>query len=176
MRFDPEYIDLTSPMTMIPAQPPSPLSGHGSVYLAGPVTGLSYGQARYGWRAQFAHMLIPGIRVLSPMRHENATFSEIAATDASNFKHKAKAIYQKDMLDIRRADVLFANLLNAGGVCAKGTLVEIGAAWAMGKFIVAAVEPDSLHDYPFVTEPAGAVVATLEDAASVINSLLSEGI
>ena len=39
------------------------------VYLSGPITGLTYGEARYTWREEFAKKA-PGIRVLSPMRHE----------------------------------------------------------------------------------------------------------
>lgn len=147
----------------------------GAVYLAGPVTGLTYTQARYGWRKYVAQRLLPGIAPLSPMRHEHATFSEIAAEDPEFFRQRAKAIFNKDMLDIRRSDVVLVNLLGTTQ-CAKGSLVEIGAAWALGKFIVVVVEPGTLHDYPFVTEPAGAVVTSLDDAIDMINSLLSEGI
>src|SRR5687767_10697857 len=51
----------------------------GSVYLSGPITGETYTAARYGWRKYVADRLAPGIKVLSPMRHEGH-LAEITAT------------------------------------------------------------------------------------------------
>ena len=42
----------------------------GKVYLAGPISGLSYEEARYGWRSEILGMIDGDIDVLSPMRQE----------------------------------------------------------------------------------------------------------
>ena len=39
-----------------------------TVYLAGPITGLTYSAARHGWREHFAEMLPAHILPVSPMR------------------------------------------------------------------------------------------------------------
>lgn len=152
--------------------------GSGSVYLAGPITGLSYREARFGWRKYVADRLSPGIQALSPMRHEGH-LSEVQGGlrdhYPDHFFSKSKVLFQKDMLDIKRADVVLVNFLDAVET-AKGTLVEIGVAYAWDKFVVVVVSPGSLHDYPFVTEPASAVLHDLDEAITIINSLLSEGI
>lgn len=152
--------------------------GSGSVYLAGPITGLTYLDARFGWRKYVADQFNRGITVLSPMRHEGH-LSEVQGGLKKNypdhFFSKSKVLFQKDVLDIRRADVVLVNLLGAKEA-SKGTLVEIGMAYAWDKFIVVVVEPGAIHDHPFVTEPASAVLHSLDEAIEIINSLLSEGV
>src|SRR5579859_5285939 len=48
-----------------------PMPSPKSIYLAGPITGLPYGEARNGWREAFAGMMAaqsPHIECFSPMR------------------------------------------------------------------------------------------------------------
>lgn len=156
------------------------------VYLSGPITGLDYGNARYGWRKEFADRMGEGIEVLSPMRHEGhlaemKTKMSVEALKAFEkeknhiFSHP-KMIVSKDMLDIEQCDLVVVNLLGAEKP-SQGTIWEMGYAKGKGKQIVVIRQGnDSVHTSPFVTEPVNVVVDNLEDAINITNSLLSTGI
>lgn len=148
------------------------------VYLSGPITGLTYKEARFGWRQQFADQLAPGITVLSPMRHEGH-LAEIKGKLAKEypehlFSHP-KMIVSKDLLDIDMSDIVVANFLGAKKPSI-GTVSEMGYAYAKGKTIITIMEKGSIHDHPFVTELSSAVVNNMDDALAIVNSLLSEGV
>lgn len=148
------------------------------VYLSGPITGLTYAAARFGWRKEFADRLAPGITVLSPMRHEGH-LAEVKGKLAKEypehlFSHP-KIIVSKDLLDIDMSDIVVANFLGAKKPSI-GTVSEMGYAKAKGKTIVTILEEGNVHNHPFVTELSNAVVGTLDDALTIVNSLLSEGV
>lgn len=157
------------------------------VYLSGPITGLPYTIARYGWRRDFVMMLDKGIEVLSPMRHEghlaelkdeNMTDEVLADFQKRNghiFSHP-KMIVAKDLLDIKMSDIILVNFLGATTV-SKGTIHEMGYAQALGKTIIMVMEPSgNPNDGPFQRESASATVTSLHDASLIINSLLSRGL
>lgn len=151
----------------------------GTVYLSGPITGLGYGETRFGWRQEVACKLNPAIKVLSPMRHEGH-LSEISGEMREGItKHYfsgAAAIVGKDKLDIQRSDIIFVNLLGAKAI-SKGTIAEIGMGFALGKSIVLVIEDTgNIHDAPFIFVPAMLRLNNLADAIEATNSLLSEGI
>lgn len=156
------------------------------VYLSGPITGLTYKDARFGWREKFQNMLEDSIVVLSPMRHEGhlAEMKKVPI-EPSNlpthlFSHP-KMIVTKDFLDIEQCTIMVVNLLGAKKV-SQGTLIEYGYATAKGKTIITiaegldAVSIDKVHNTPFLGVISDVVVPTLKDAAIITNSLLSEGV
>ena len=153
----------------------------GRVYLSGPILGETYESARYGWRKLVALQLLPGIQVLSPMRHEGhlaehtGPINNDIIDSPTHFFAGAKIIVEKDMLDIRRCDLVLVNLLGATKVSI-GTVSEMGMAFAMDKTIITVIEPDNIHQHPFVTETSSLVLDNLDDAIYAINSLLSVGI
>lgn len=151
------------------------------VYLSGPITGLTYQDARYGWRSIFAKLLDIDITVLSPMRHEG----HLAEMKGKSIQpdnlpdglfSQSKMIVTKDFLDIRSSDIMVVNFLEATRV-SEGTLIELGYAAAMGVTIIIIQQPapTNVHRSPFLGE-LGIVVNTLEEAATIVNSLLSEGV
>lgn len=150
-----------------------------TVYLAGPITGLTYEDARFGWRKEYADGLKKdGIKVLSPMRHEGH-LAEIKGPLQNEytshlFSH-GKMIVAKDYLDIEVCDLMVARFIGATKP-SLGTVGEIGYAKRAGKTIVVVMENDNLHHHPFVTEPASIVVNNDVDALTIIRSLLSEGV
>jgi nucleoside 2-deoxyribosyltransferase len=156
-----------------------------SVYLSGPITGMDYGNARFGWRKTFADMLDYGIGILSPMRHEGhlaemrqpMTVEALQKYETENkhlFSHPVM-IVAKDRLDIEQSTVVIVNLLGAEKP-SQGTIWEMGYAAALGKQIIVVQEPgDKVHTSPFIVT-GNVVVPTLEDAANIVNSLLSEGL
>lgn len=151
----------------------------GTVYLSGPITGQTYEDARFGWRTTLAAQLEPGIKVLSPMRHEG----HLAEIQGGLEKHYpdhffsgSKIIFEKDRLDIKRSDIVLVNLLGATRVSI-GTVSEIGMAYEQGKQIILVIEDEgNIHDHPFVTVPAALRLNNLDEAIYAINALLSEGI
>lgn len=153
----------------------------GTVYLSGPITGLDYQNARFGWRQEVAEALYfasSDIKVLSPMRHE-AHLAEIGTIDThypEHFFSKAKVIVEKDRLDIKRSDIILVNVLGAKRVSI-GTVSEIAMAYEQGKQIVLVMEDEgNPHEHPFVTELVSLRLNNLDDAVAAIKSLLSEGI
>lgn len=165
-------------MDTLQMQPPAP-QAHGTVYLSGPITGETYQAARFGWRKYVAERMSPGIKVLSPMRHEGHLAEMAGALEKDYPEHffsQPRVLVEKDHLDIQRSDIMLVNLLGATRVSI-GTMVEIGIAMALGrKIIVVMAKDDKFHNHPFVTEPASLVLDNLDDAIMAINSLLSEGI
>jgi nucleoside 2-deoxyribosyltransferase len=155
------------------------------VYLSGPITGMEYGGARFGWRKEFADQMEQGIEVLSPMRHEGhlAEMQEAMSVEALKkfevenhhlFSHHTM-IVAKDRLDIEESTVVVVNLLGAKAP-SQGTIWEMGYAAAKGKQIIVIRDPaDSVHTSPFITT-GNVIVNTLQDAVKVINSLLSTGV
>lgn len=175
----------------------------GTVYLSGPIAGLTYKEARYGWRQTFINGLAPGIVGLSPMRHEGHLAEVRGALEPAgqidHFFSGSRIIVEKDRLDIERSDIVLVNLLGATKVSI-GTVAEIGMATVLGKKIVLVMEDrgtvyhgktdingtkvlysdsdwgDNIHEHPFVTEVASLRLNNLDDAIYAVNSLLSEGL
>lgn len=156
------------------------------VYLSGPITGLTYKEARYSWRAGFTKLLqeLGGkrITVLSPMRHEGhlAEMKKLPILPDNLPSHlfsHSKMIVMKDFLDIDESTIMVVNLLGAKQV-SEGTLIELGYARKAGKTIIIIREEElaaNPHRSPFLKE-IGIMVPTMEEAAAIVVSLLSEGI
>lgn len=150
-----------------------------SIYLAGPITGLSYGEARHGWRAEFASWIDQSkIDLYSPMRQEGH-LAEVQAIEHKAYDgilSQARAIVAKDRLDVKRADLVIAGFLGAKIVSA-GSLIELGWADAWDKTTIMILEPKgNPHDRFFVTEVADFRVATVREAAEVATAILLPGI
>ncbi len=149
------------------------------VYLSGPITGLTYQQARYGWRKDFQEKLSPGITVLSPMRHEGHLAEmkqkKIAPDNLPThlFSHP-KMIVTKDFLDIDECTIMVVNLQGTKKV-SQGTLIEMGYAKKAGKTMIAIVDKENVHNSPFIPELC-VVTTSMDEAVAIVNSLLSEGV
>lgn len=168
------YSDLPPPVFRTPTS-----VGAGAVYLAGPILGATYDEARYGWRKYVADRLAAGILALSPMRQEGHLAEVKGTLEQGKWPKRVisgdKAVFYKDVLDIERADIVLVNLIGAKRISI-GTMVEIGLAFAKGKKIVTVMEPGNMHEHPFVTEPSMIVTDSLDEAIDIVNSLLSDGV
>lgn len=147
------------------------------VYLAGPISGLSYAGAT-DWRA-YVHEEMPSwIKVLSPMRNKDYLGTEAAISDAyeSTLLSNQSAITNRDRFDVRRSDMILANFLGATKVSI-GTCIELGWADAFGTPVVMAIEDNSnLHDHAIVREIAGWRANNLDDAIAIVKAVLTPGI
>lgn len=157
-----------------------------TVYLAGPITGLDYEDARNGWRASFGSMLKPHISVASPMRGKDC-LKDVGILDRGNAPYyenntltSAAGITGRDRNDVLTSDAMVANFLGAtkGSL---GTAIEFG--WAdMGRVpVVTVIESDDLaalnpHDHLMIRHLSVYITDSLEKAAVLVNLLLTPGV
>lgn len=164
-----------------------------TIYLAGPITGVQYGEARRGWREEFDRILHgkwatmvwepenAHIHCVSPMRGEellaHAQVVEPGAEYASQHHiENPKGILTRDENDVRNCDLIVANFLGAERVSI-GTVAEFGMARVLRKPVVLVMEREgNVHHHGFITEIACYWVETLEQAADVAETLLTPGI
>jgi nucleoside 2-deoxyribosyltransferase len=139
------------------------------VYLAGPISGLSY-HATTDWRIKVRRALLPDIQALSPLR-------DIGQEDYFNASGLASevAVFERDAFDIRRSDLLLVNFLGAERP-SQGTLWELGYARALGKNCIVVMEPSgNPHDTYFPRQSASVRVDNLPEAVEIVRSFLLPG-
>lgn len=119
-----------------------------TVYLAGPISGLSYGDAN-DWRtraiSRFAHHGIVG---LNPLRGKNYLEMETSLADVyANPLSTEAAITGRDRWDTTRCDIVMMNLLGAKTVSI-GTMIEAGWADLSQTPVMLVIEDEgNLHDH-----------------------------
>lgn len=148
------------------------------VYLAGQITGLTYGEA-VGWREQVTKELEKeGIHCYSPMRAKEyldkvgelkATFEEYGALNPLS---TSKGITTRDRWDCTTADVVLMNLLGMDRISA-GCMIELGWADMARVPVVLCMEEGGAHEHGMVQETAGFRVFSLEQGLDVIRGLFS---
>ena len=104
------------------------------IYLAGPITGCTTGEANH-WRDQICFALPPGIIGVSPLRCEPIKGERYAPEYNDNQFGTPQVIGAKNREDVRRCDVTFADLPGENPASV-GTLQEIGWAAGMGKPLI----------------------------------------
>lgn len=158
------------------------------VYLAGPISGLSYEGATNGWRRTFTEALAgSGIECMSPMRgkqflagREKLGHSPAEFADYQNAIASAPGIVCRDRNDVMTCNAMVACFLGAEKVSI-GTCIEFGWADAFRKPIVMVIEKPDLrfplkqvnpHEHAMLLQMAGYVVYDLETAAEIVAFLL----
>ena len=148
--------------------------GVDTVYLAGPITGLSYGAAT-DWRQWFFRQLLPHpIHGMSPLRGKYYLEgeSEIKAAYQDSVLSNARAITTRDYFDVKRASVVVVNVLGAERVSI-GTVMEIAWAKAFQIPVILVIEDDgNIHDHGMIQESIGFRVNNLEDAVALVKVIL----
>jgi nucleoside 2-deoxyribosyltransferase len=145
------------------------------VYLAGPITGLTYGGAT-SWReyvtSVFAEEGAGLIEVLSPMRGKDFILKRIGAEErlAQTYDvplSTGKALVGRDRHDVQNSDVVLFNLSGAEKVSI-GSMFEYGWADAARKLIVTVMEDGNVHDHAFIREVSHYLVSDIEQAIDII--------
>lgn len=153
---------------------------HPSVYLAGPITGLTYDEGNDWREAVMADLASVGITAYSPLRAKNF-LRQIGVLDSAGTPDSAymglnplsepKGITARDRFDATRSDMVLMNLLGATRVSI-GTMIEAGWADAARRPIVIAMEEDNVHRHAMLNEVAGFIVPTLAEAVAVVKAVL----
>jgi len=149
-----------------------------TIYLSGPITGTSYGEA-VDWREDVKAKLLPGIVGLSPMRGKKFLDQEKAIRATYDNGHfvsimsTSPAIGMRDMYDCTHADAVLVYLpaaLNKIAHLSYGTLIEMGWASAAGvPVILVSDEPDI--DHPIIQKCVSLRVPTLDEAVLILNGM-----
>lgn len=170
---------------------------HKTVYLAGPISGLSYDDSN-NWRAEVRDQLLrSGIKCASPLRAkvyirdaaavagqrgEPFTIDQAStAIDDNDMDAPAvramsnsRGITTRDRFDCLNCDVLFVNLLGTKKVSI-GTVMEIAWADALRKPIVLVIEDkDNLHDHAMIRECVGFRVSTIREGIEIVKAILGD--
>lgn len=149
----------------------------GSVYLAGPITGLTYGDAD-DWREYAIKWLADwDIEGLSPMRGKE--YLANVGVIADNYDDKADwplsmaaGFTTRDRMDVMKSDVVIANFAGAQTVSI-GTVMECAWADAFRTPLIVVHEKRDLHDHAMIRQVAGYIVETLDKALSIVPAILN---
>ena len=142
------------------------------VYLAGPITGGSYGGVT-GWRDEIKRILGDvNIIGFSPMRHKEYLLKEKEIADNYNqhYMSTITAINIRDCNDVKTSDAILVNFIGATKVSI-GTVMEIAWARAFGIPVIIAIDDQNVHQHGMLLYHA-IVVNNLDDAVIAIKSTL----
>lgn len=143
------------------------------VYLAGPISGLTYGVAQ-SWRDYAQDRLSPDIAAFSPLRRKqylsNRGIIEQSYEDAP--LSTDRGINTRDHFDCKTSDLILCNLLDVERVSI-GTVMEI--AWAFAyrvPLVLAIAKSGSVHDHPMIRECTGFRTDELDHAIDMTKAIL----
>ena len=135
-----------------------------ALFLAGPLTGISYNDA-LGWRRYVESKLPAGVIAFSALRGKAYVEKETVLNDSypEHLLSTPQGTITRDRYDVSRCDALFVNFLKADRVSI-GTIMEM--AWADAKRIpiILAMENGNIHDHAFVRQVAAFITADLDEA------------
>lgn len=145
------------------------------VYLAGPIAGLTDGQAR-GWRDEVSETLgYHGIKGISPLRCEPPAKDKY---DDATLLNKAfcSEILAKNTFDVRNIDLTLAYLpLPSGGNRhSYGTMWEVGATRILGKPVVIVSDDPIIQTHPLFGGTVDWVYTNLNEAVDKIIQILED--
>lgn len=152
-----------------------------TVYLAGPITGLTHDDARYGWRKEFQSLMPEHIFCNSPMRGKEMLKDWGILTSGNDYPDHAmtssSGITTRDFNDVRTADAMIACFVESSGNLSGGTFMEYGFAHALRIPIIGVGKADDPNlQHLMALHVLGWRVDTLEEAAHIISLLLTPGI
>jgi len=152
-----------------------------TIYLAGPITGLTHDEARWGWRQEFARLMPEHILCSSPMRGKEMLKDFGILTSGKGYPDDAMTssagITSRDFNDVRTCDAMIACFLESSGGISGGTFMEYGFAHALQKPIIgigSADDPNLQH--LMAQRVLGWRVDDLVEAANIVSLLLTPGI
>lgn len=150
-----------------------------TVYLAGPVAGLTEDEAK-DWRVEVQMALADhNIMGISPLRCEPATDGRYDVPDNTQDNDKrfgtAQAIGSKNEFDARSCDMMLAYLpMVPGRIPSVGTITEIGWGKALNKPVILVTNDPYLQDHPVIQHCASWSLDNLSDAVDVLIGVLGD--
>jgi nucleoside 2-deoxyribosyltransferase len=145
--------------------------GMSKVYLAGPITGLSWNGAT-SWRVYASTQFVRhSIEAVDPLRGKHYLSGEksIALNYDEHAMSTSKAITSRDRFDVERCDLVLANFLGSDPHrTSVGTVVELGWADAFRTPVILCAPPDHpLRLHPITSQIAAWEVDDLDHAIAI---------
>lgn len=144
------------------------------VYTAGHIRGLHYDMAT-GWLDELRDGVADNVEFISPMRTKEFLKGQvISGTYEDDLMANKRAVIARDKWDVRRCDVVLANLDLAPDKVSIGTICEITLAYELRKpvIIIMSDPENNVNNHPFVTHEASWIVKSIDDAIYVLNALV----
>ena len=135
-----------------------------ALFLAGPLTGISYSDA-LDWRKYVESKLPSDVIAFSALRGKEYVAREAVLKDAypEHLLSTPEGTITRDRYDVSRCDALLVNFLKADRVSI-GTIMEMAWADARRTPIILAMEKGNIHDHTFVRQVAGFITRDLDEA------------
>jgi nucleoside 2-deoxyribosyltransferase len=151
-----------------------------AVYLAGPISGLTFDGASE-WRDRARDELRTyGIEALSPLRSKEYLRALGELSPKCGREGKAgvlslpRGIMRRDSFDVHRVSVVLVNLIGADRVSI-GTAMEMAWAWRAHIPVVVAMEDTNVHRHAMLDQATDYRVETIEEAIAVTISVIGGG-
>lgn len=155
-----------------------------TVYLAGPISGLSYNEST-SWRDSVTEALRQSsIKAISPLRAKvylrelgpikDAYEQDDLAGQAYVNMSTERGITSRDRFDCMNCGVLFVNLLGTSKVSI-GTCMEI--AWADAKripIVLVIDQKDNLHDHAMIRDCISFRASNIKDGVDIVKAILGD--
>jgi hypothetical protein len=144
-----------------------------ALFLAGPLTGVSYGNA-LDWRKYVESKLPDDVIAFSALRGKGHVTKELVLKDTypEHLLSTPQGTITRDRYDVSRCDALFVNFLNSDRVSI-GTIMEMAWADAWRIPIILAMEARNIHDHAFVRQVAGFITRDLDEAIQTAVNVVS---
>ena len=144
-----------------------------TVYLAGPISGLSYEECM-AWRTYVSSELKPRIIGINPLRAKS--YLKDTSIIEDSYEHislsSSRGLTTRDYFDCNRADIIMVNLLGAKRTSI-GTCMEIAWGKMLQKPIILIMEPSgNPHDHAMIRESINYWVTTIEEAIHIAKCVL----
>lgn len=149
-----------------------------TVYLCGPMSGLTFHEANT-WRLHADDTLGDHfIEAINPLRHLDMAAHEVflAASYEATMKTD-RSITVRDRMDVKRSDLLLANLL-AANKTSVGSAIEFGWADLLGIPVVTVLDLKTVNgslnqfNHPMIRDISDWVVPTLGEALDIVVKVL----
>ena len=143
-----------------------------SVYLAGPISGLSFKECN-AWRKYAIAQLKPIIGI-NPLRAKSYLKDTTSIKDSYEEPplSSSRGLTTRDYFDCNRADILIVNLLGTTRVSI-GTCMEIAWAKMLQKPVILIIEPEgNPHDHAMIRESINYRVSDLDEAIHIAKCIL----
>lgn len=145
------------------------------VYLAGPITGLSFNES-VDWRNYFTtQSKNSGITFFDPLRGKSFLKDSTEVIEAVDTSERvmvsSKFIMDRDYNDVVTSDLIVFNMLNAERI-SLGTVMEMAWAYQLQIPRVTIIERTNVHRHAMFNEASGIEVQDLDTAIEVVENFL----
>lgn len=142
------------------------------VYLAGPISGLTYEQAT-DWRKEVSKKVPYWLGTLDPMRGKDYLKGEYSIQDQYEgaVMSTAKGINASSFNDVKRAGAVLVNFEGAKKVSI-GTVMEIAWAKSLNVPVICVLPAKNVHDHAMINESIDFKCKSLAEAINCVVRLL----